>query len=158
MASGLLAARVTDDQRLWRRVQDNENCLWWDANESRWRPQPEPPSNAVQIDDDGISMFLADHLEQVHQLGPEIVLAEAPPGYRLVYEISVQFAMTLNAGVEWTPTATSPPGCAHTSVTMDNLSGTRNEQKAARRDFRLEMAMAMDLVFGTPRVTPPPGA
>jgi len=149
---------IPSDHRLWRRVQDDVDHLWWDASEGRFRPVAESPSNAVQIDQDGVSTVWAEHAAGVHGASPDVALrGAASPQYRLVYELAVWAARNIPAAVEHSPVGVDNPGCAHASV-VPVAPAEGQSKKNARKEFRLAMSMAMNLVHGQPTVKPPPGA
>jgi hypothetical protein len=149
---------IPAEHRLWRRVQDDPDHLWWDAAKNRWRPVAEPPSNAVQIDPDGVSMVWAEHAIEVHDADPSSALIGAPSSlYRLVYELAVAVVRGFPATVVHSPVGDRHPGCAHASA-APGPPAEGQRKKDARREFRLAMSMSMELAHGEPTVKVPPGA
>lgn len=142
---------LDDHEILWRRVQDHLDHLTWDSDAECWRPRPTHPSNAFQFDPD-MSATWERHLSEIHELGPEVVLDEAGK-YSLVYAMQVEDARSLGCGVRHSPLEHTPPLCAHASVDWPD-----SVDKNLKREIRYGLAQAMTLIFGSPTVTPPPGA
>lgn len=149
------ASHIPDDHRLWRRIEDADDRLEWDAAAGCHWPRREPPS--VQVDDDGMSAYWAEHLEQTHGETPEVVLT---PQHTLVFEFDVSAARNALFLVNHTPQATTAPDCAHTSVTYragTSMSSGR-AAKDDRRNQRFLMSRMMRLAHGEITTQPPPGA
>lgn len=141
---------IPEEDNLWRRIKDHEDQLEWDADEDRWLPRT---TNQQAIDfNPKMSAQWAEHLIEVHGLGPESVLP-TDTLYTLVWEISVAEAGDGGRTVAHSPDGSEPIGCAHSDVELPPPG-----KKAERRAARMDMARSMRLVYGQPTIPPPPGA
>jgi hypothetical protein len=161
-SSGLLAGcskvfYVQDDFNLWRRITDSDECLEWDSMTKRHYPRPDPPS--IQVDPNGLSAYCVEHLVSEHTASPEIVLT---PKHTLVFLLRVSDARRRLWEVSHSPPpgVLGPPDCSHVLVQypVGTGLGKGNQARNERRNLRFELSRAMELIHGTIRTPPPPGA
>jgi hypothetical protein len=140
-----------------RRFIDSPNHLEWDGDNNRYVPA----HSQLQFDPE-MSTQWSEHLSRVHQLGPEVILADAP-NYSLVGEWSVDAVRKLAFRVANTPDpdGDGPLNCSHASVYWPLASivppktePSPSKRKKLRNDLNREMTWA----FGEISTPPPDGS